>query len=53
MLFESKSVISSFCACVRKMPRYVKFVIGKLKHVEMSFSSVLDVVLPHLSIDPR
>ena len=33
MLFESKSVISSFCLCVLKMLRYVTFVIGKLKHV--------------------
>ena len=45
VLFKSKSVLSSFCPCVRNMLKTTTFVIGKLKFV-------LDAFPPH-PLDPR
>ena len=42
--------MSSFCACVQKMLRYVTFAMGKVKL--MSFSLVLDASTPP-PFDPR
>ena len=44
MLFISKSLPYSFCACVRNTPKIVTFVIGKMKLV--SFSLFLDAFPP-------
>ena len=44
MLFISKTLPYSFCACVRNTPIIVTFVIGKMKLV--SFSLFLDALPP-------
>ena len=44
MLFISKTLPYSFCACVRNTPKIVTFVIGKMKLV--SFSLFLDALPP-------
>ena len=40
MLFISQTLPYSFCACVRNTPKFVTFVVGKMKMV--SFSLFLD-----------
>ena len=44
MLFISKTLQYSFCACLRDTPKIVSFVIGKMKLV--SFSLILDAFPP-------
>ena len=44
MLFISKTLSHSFCACVRNAPKNVTFVIGKMKLV--SFTLFLDAFPP-------
>ena len=44
MLFEIKSLMSSFTACVRNTLKNITFVTGKLKLV--SFSLFLDAPIP-------
>ena len=44
VLFISKTLLYSFCTCVRNTPKIVKFVIGKMKLV--SFSLFLDAFPP-------
>ena len=44
MLFISKTLTYSFCACVRNTPKIVTYVIGKMKLV--SFTLVLDAFPP-------
>ena len=44
MLFISKTLSHSFCACVRNAPEIVTFVIGKMKLV--SFTLLLDAFPP-------
>ena len=47
MLFISKTLPYSFCACVRNTPKIVKFVIGKMKLVSFS------LCLGALPLDPK
>ena len=44
VLFISKTLPYSFCACVRNTPKIVSFVIGKMKLV--SFSLFIDAFHP-------